>query len=341
MRWDEETEVLVVGFGGAGAVAAVTAHDSGSRVLVVEKMEKGGGNTNVSLGGFLCLKDLDGGLRYLESLCYRVARAVELEMIRVYAEECLQNRGWFESQGARTHVYGGAAFPQLPGSESIEKRMITGNNTAEENAFWNFLRSQVERRSIQVWNSSPAKELLIDSGGALIGAVIQKEGKELFVRARRAVILTCGGFEFDEWMKMNYLKGYPYYSFGSPGNTGDGIRMAQRVGADLWHMSGVSTPLGFKAPEFEASFMVRPASSRYIYVDHRGKRFASEFAEIHAYNFIVDFFDLHSLSYPRIPCFMIFDKEACKASPMATAALGYNRGRYHWSKDNQEEIRRG
>ena len=70
MRWDEETEVLIIGFGGAGAVAAVTAHDSGSRVLVVEKMERGGGNTNISLGGFLSLKDLDSGLRYLESLCW-------------------------------------------------------------------------------------------------------------------------------------------------------------------------------------------------------------------------------------------------------------------------------
>ncbi len=42
MKWDEETEVLIIGFGGAGAVAAMTAHDSGAKVLVVEKMEKGG-----------------------------------------------------------------------------------------------------------------------------------------------------------------------------------------------------------------------------------------------------------------------------------------------------------
>lgn len=39
MRWDEEIEVLVIGYGGAGAVAAITAHDAGSRVLVVEKSE--------------------------------------------------------------------------------------------------------------------------------------------------------------------------------------------------------------------------------------------------------------------------------------------------------------
>jgi len=341
MKWDEETEVLIIGFGGAGAVAAMTAHDSGAKVLVVEKMARGGGNTNIAIGGFLCLKDLDGGIQYLESLCHRVSQIVEPEMIRIYAEECLKNREWFKSRGARSHVYGGAAFPQLPGAESIEKGMITGSNTVEENSFWSFLRAQVESRQIPVWYSSPSKDLLTGTKGAVIGAVIQKEGKERTVKAKRGAILTCGGFEYDDWLKMNYLKGYPYYSFGSPGNTGDGLRMAQRVGADLWHMAGVSCPLGFKAQEFEAAFLVRPASTSYIYVDQRGKRFASEFVELHAYNFIVDLFDPHALSYLRIPCYMIFDEDTRKAGPIAHPDIGYNRGRYTWSRDNMEEIHRG
>jgi len=341
MKWDEETEVLVIGFGGAGAVAAITAHDAGAKALIVEKMAKGGGSTNISMGGFLCLRDLEGGMQYLESLCNRVSQVVGPEMIRIYAEECLKNREWFESRGARTHAYGGAAFPQLPGAGAIEKRMVTGSNTAEENAFWNFLRSQVERRQIPVWNDAPAEDLLTDAAGTIIGAIIKKEGKDFKVRAGRAVILACGGFEFDEWLKMNYLKGYPYYSFGSPGNTGDGLRMAQRVGADLWHMAGVSCPLGFKAPEFEAAFLVRPAFTSYIYVDQRGKRFASEFVELHAYNFIVDLFDPHALSYLRIPSYMIFDEDTRKAGPIAHPDIGYNRGRYTWSRDNMEEIHRG
>ena len=342
MKWDDETEVLVIGFGGAGAVAAITAHEAGARVLVVEKMEKGGGSTKVALGGFLCLQDLGKGLRYLESLCNRVTQTVEPEILRIYAEECMKNRDWFESQGVRTHVYGGAGFPELPDSETIEKRMIVGKGGPEETPFWNFLRSQVEKRQIPIWNRAPARDLVTDTSGAVIGAVIQREGKEFRVKAKRAVILTCGGFEFDERMKKNYLKGYPYFSLGSPGNTGDGIRMAQRVGADLWHMPAVSTPLGFKAPEFEAAFAVLFTSSfRWIYIDQVGKRFASEFVDHHAYNFLVDTFDIELLKYPRIPCLMILDEEACKAGPIANAAVGYNRGRYHWSKDNQEEVRRG
>jgi len=341
MAWDDETEVLVIGFGGAGAVAALTAQDSGAKVLVVEKMERGGGNTNVSLGGFLCPKDVGGALQYLESLCSRGFRTVDSEMIRVYAEECYRNKEWVEGLGAKTHVYGGAGFPQLPGAESIEKRMVTGKNTVEENSFWSFLRSRVESREIPVWNSSPAKELIPDGNGAvIIGAVIQKEGNLRKVKARRAVILTCGGFEYDDGLKADYLKGYPYYSLAPPGNTGDGVRMAQRVGADLWHMPGVSCPLGFKAPEFEAAFYIRPPSNRFIFVDQQGKRFCSE-VEIHAYNHLVDWFDTHTLTFPRIPCFLIFDEQARTAGPMGLTSMGYNRGRYSWSKDNAVEITRG
>jgi succinate dehydrogenase/fumarate reductase flavoprotein subunit len=341
MRWTDETDVLIVGFGGAGAAAAVTAHDLGARVLIVEKMEKGGGNTNLSLGGFLSPSDPVEARQYMENLCFRITPAVEPEMVRLYTEECVKNREWIERQGARTHVYGGAAFQQFPGAETIEKRMITGTNTMEENSFWNFLRTQVGKRGIEVWTHCSARELLTGPAGAVTGAMVEKEGKERSLKAKRAVILACGGFEYDEWMKMNYLKGYPYHAFGSPGNAGDGIRLAQRVGADLWHMSGVSTSLGFKAPEFEAAFLVRPPSNRFIFVDQRGKRFASEFTEVHAYNHVVDAFDPNSLTYPRIPCFLIFDESACRTGSMVRAAFGYNRGRYPWSKDNGEEIRRG
>ena len=48
-----ETDVVVVGYGGAGAIAAMTAHDKGSRVIILEKMDKGGGATFLSNGGIV------------------------------------------------------------------------------------------------------------------------------------------------------------------------------------------------------------------------------------------------------------------------------------------------
>jgi hypothetical protein len=54
---------------------------------------------------------------------------------------------------------------------------------------------------------------------------------------RRGVILTTGGYEYDEELKLNYIKGYAIYFHGNPGNTGDSVRIAQGVGAALWHMT--------------------------------------------------------------------------------------------------------
>lgn len=338
---NKNTEVLIIGFGGAGAVAAITAHDAGAKVLIVEKMNKGGGNTNVSLGGFLNFKNFEQGLLYLESLCSKVFRTVDTEMIKKFARACADNKKWMENLGASTHVYGKAAFPSLPGADSVEKRMITGANTTFENSFWNFLRTQVEKRKIPVIYDAAADRLTSDTKGSITGAIIKKDGKELVVKASKAVILTCGGFEYNEWMKKNYLKGYPYYALGTPANTGDGIRMALGVGADLWHTSYISAPLGFKAPEFEAAFIVRHSSNNFIYVDKNGKRFASELTDIHAYNYLVDFFDTQQLDFPRIPCFMIFDETARLEGPVAISSIGYNKNRYKWSKDNSEELKQG
>jgi len=80
---------------------------------------------------------------------------------------------------------------------------------------------------------------------------------------------------------------------------------------------------------------------QYIYTDKSGKRFASEVTDVHAYNYLVDLFDTQSLEFPRIPCCMIFDETLCKAGPIAISAVGFNRGRYQWSKDNKKEIDNG
>ncbi len=341
MEKNIDTEVLVIGFGGAGAVAAITAHDAGASVVIIEKMDHGGGNTNLSLGGFLCLKDFDRGLLYLESLCNRVFSTLEPEMIYAYARGCLNNQKWVEDFGHSTHAYGGAAFPELPGADSVEKRMVTGKNSTQENSFWGFIRTEVEKRRITVLNNAPAKSLITDEDGAVKGAVVNINGGKISVKASRAAILACGGFEYNDWMKKNYLKGYPYYSLGSPGNTGDGLAMAQRAGADIWHVSNVSTPLGFKTAEYEAAFLIKPLSMQYIYTDKSGKRFASEVTDVHAYNYLVDLFDTQSLEFPRIPCCMIFDETLRKAGPIAISAVGFNRGRYQWSKDNKKEIDNG
>src|SRR3546814_6950534 len=80
---------------------------------------------------------------------------------------------------------------------------------------------------ISDWSSDVcSSDLLCDAGDEAIT-----------FRARKGVVLSCGGFEQNEEMILNHLKAYPIYFYGATSNTGDGIRMAQAVGADLWHMN--------------------------------------------------------------------------------------------------------
>ena len=98
-KWDIAADVVVVGFGAAGAATAITAHDAGARVLILEKAPKGqeGGNTRVAAQGYLNATPVDKAITYLNALCGPYA--VPQDMVRVWAEEISKNNEWVKSIG--------------------------------------------------------------------------------------------------------------------------------------------------------------------------------------------------------------------------------------------------
>ena len=98
-KWDEEPDVVVVGFGAAGAATAVTAHELGARVVMLEKAPEGqeGGNTRVAGQGYLNTSAVENAIDYLTALCgpYTVPET----MVKVWAEEMCRNNAWLESLG--------------------------------------------------------------------------------------------------------------------------------------------------------------------------------------------------------------------------------------------------
>src|SRR5450830_2015514 len=98
-KWDREADVVVVGFGGAGAATAITAHDLGASVLMIEKAPEGeeGGNTRVAAQGYLNVSDVGKAITYLEAM--NGAFTVPREMVRVWAEELSRNNDWLASIG--------------------------------------------------------------------------------------------------------------------------------------------------------------------------------------------------------------------------------------------------
>ncbi|MBM4298733.1 MAG: FAD-binding protein, partial [Deltaproteobacteria bacterium] len=94
-RWDEQTDVVVLGCGGAGAVAAITAHDAGARVVIVEKGD-GGGNTRLATMAFVCPTNSDAARRHIKALSFGM---VSDEIIDAYVEWTSKNVDYIRELG--------------------------------------------------------------------------------------------------------------------------------------------------------------------------------------------------------------------------------------------------
>ena len=337
-QWDDEADVIVVGYGGAGASAAIAAHDAGAKVLIVEK-DRGGGNTKLATRTFISPGNTPAARQHIQALS---AGAVDERTV----ETALQ---WMERNNDFIRELGGeieecpphATFPSLPGAETmIRYRVKANDNERGGESLWNLLSRNVDTRKIRIHRQTAARKLL-RAGDEITGVECEQNGRRMRIRARRAVVLTTGGFEYNEEMKREYLAGYPIFAYGHRGNTGDGIKLAQEAGADLWHMKGVAAPMGFKFPEYESAFIMRMPADGYILVDQNGRRFCNETGLEHYSMWMeVTRFDMQALRYSRIPAYVIFDERTCSSGPISSVGHGANRN-YEWSADNRIEIDRG
>lgn len=345
-----EADVVVVGYGAAGAAAAITAHDNGARVIILEKMPDGGGNSRVC-GGLMFYPTGMGAVQHVEALCGSIT---DREIIETYIKNAIENKDWVENMGCETFppAYVDIGYPPIPAgkgawwpdvvaSEFVNGLEVKGQDKRRAERLWKVLSSNVERRGITVMTNTAARELITNDDNEVLGVIAETKGEKITFKAKKAVILTCGGFEYNEAMKEAFLTCRPLYAFGSPGNTGDGIKMVQKIGAALWHMTIVEGYLGFKAPEYEAAFSVRMLGEEFIYVDKYGRRFTNETGlEMHDSWRVVSSFNSRSLSYPCIPSYAIFSEILRRKGPLHQGTSGYNRG-YEWSLDNSKEIAKG
>src|SRR5205807_2458491 len=81
-----------------------------------------------------------------------------------------------------------------------------------------------------------AQELVVEED-RVVGLLAEEGGKQLYVRAKRGVILASGGFEWNKQLNAQFLGGQLTHPNSPPGNEGDGLKMAMAVGADLGNMS--------------------------------------------------------------------------------------------------------
>jgi len=365
-HWDETAEIVIIGYGLAGAVAAITAHDLGASVLMLEKQSAESHCTcsSLSMGIFLSPSDVDRATEYMMALNQVGAQQgvswTDLDTIHAWVKYTAQNKDWLIRLGGKVKFFSrGGEFPELPGAESMELWKYQGNGLR----MMQFMYDQVASREISVWYQTQAQRLLTGEGGRVIGvrAVDNRGGqpRTVNIRALKAVILCSGGFEGNEEMKLQYLRVYPMYFAGGTANTGDGIRMAQEVGADLWHMNCVSARLCARFPDFPVAFFIDfsgggwsqrsmveakgKAAAGFIFVDKYGRRYMSEDLKPHAAAYDLGVFDSHRLEYPRVPSYHIFDQRRMERGPLGQVTSGPSGPQrlYKWSRDNLLELRKG
>lgn len=362
VHWDREVDVVVVGYGCAGAVSAITAHDAGAQVLLIEKMPHPGGISILSGGGVGFAHNAEGAFQYLKRTCMGttpddVLRALAEGMVGVV--DTLKK--WSKVSGAeptQTEVRGHGTYP-FPGTTAIDSIKLKDFPAYSEFPWAKGLRGgarlfkvvydNVNERKIEVMLATPAKQLITGADGDIIGLAAEHAGKQLNIKARKGVILACGGFENDEAMKLQYFQAQPVYPVYL-GNTGDGVRMAQKVGAALWHMWHFHGGYGFKYAEIPFAIRHVWAGPRvdhrkmiWIAVDKFGKRFMDEYppAPQDTATRSLEYYDADIQDFPRIPCYLIFDEDGRKIGPVAIPIVNDERYDAEWSDDNLAEVEKG
>jgi succinate dehydrogenase/fumarate reductase flavoprotein subunit len=380
VRWDMDADVVIIGYGGGGAVAAIAAHDTGAQVLALEKqgltegVKKGEKilitNTFTAGGGFISPSDVQGAIKYQEAY-NKVADNVywtNPDVMEVWAKYAVENLKWFESLGGSAEISWHGGAHKVPGFESIDSYHARGNGPGFMRVFYN----QCEARKIPVMYNTPAIDLLENAKGEVIGVRAKKEldgGKIINVQARRAVILASGGFACNEPMKLQYLKVYPMSFESVPALTGEGIRMAMEIGADLWHMNCWAACFNMQFPGFPFGFLVgfggqnwvtsrrcalpdfgltREASAKkdavvgYMVVDRYGRRYVDEDYGIATTHEMLGY-ESKKRFYPRVPSYWIMDQTRIDHSPISKVNSGAAGpcGLYRWSPDNSVEIEKG
>ena len=300
-KWDYTADVVVVGFGGAGASTAITASDAGSKVIILEKAPQGqeGGNTRVSGNLWFNPSPASEAIVYLNAMTD--GYTIPQDIVSVWADEMGQNADWIKSLGGNPTLaspqssFCSPEYPDLPGAD-CSATYFNGPGGWGGSRLWNLLESNVTQRNIQVLYGTPATDLIQNTDTkeilgvkALTGVSATpgtglgySGGTEVNVEASKAVVLTCGGFENNQQMIRDYLSRTQMAPDGTPYNTGDGISMGQAVGASLWHMDSQSgMGLGFRHPDSGVNLFVTPGGNAWIYVDGTGSRFVNESATSH------------------------------------------------------------
>lgn len=242
IKWDSVYDVIVVGFGGAGAGAARFAADNGAKVLLVDSAPEGseGGNTRYAGGAFAWGKNFNDLKEYYKQTYYPFK--YDVKDLDVFVENVMQmkeySKKYFDIDAQPTGRRPKGEYPEYSHADAMQSQsMIKGMYNG---GFWKLLRKKVYERldKITIWFDSPVEHIIQSPDDhTVLGVMIKRHNQVRFVGARNGVVLSCGGFENNQDMVQTFLGQGSLAPIGTLYNQGKGIDLAIEAGARLWHMS--------------------------------------------------------------------------------------------------------
>ena len=273
-HWDDAADVIVVGFGAAGSTAAFSAAEAGARVLVTERTGGPGGAAALAegivyLGGGTPVQTAcgfedsrDDMFRYMMAACGPDPNEAKITR---YCDESLRHFDWLVARGvpfdptfcAETSmapdgteglVYSGGedAYPFNEIARPAPRGHLAKTKRSTGWLLMQILAAAAVDAGAVVSTDTRVDRLVVDDG-RVVGVQAQRFGETVTLRATRGVVLTAGGFIFNDDMLRQHCPPLVRGSFkvGTEGDDGRGIRMAQALGASVRNMYAgeVSLPL--------------------------------------------------------------------------------------------------
>lgn len=274
-KWDYETDILIIGGGGAGTSASILAQQNGCKVIIATKLRHGDANTIMAEGGIQAASKGHKDSPYYHYLDImgggHFKNVPELvEMLSLKAPSAIQ---WLESLGCNFSKFDDGTLKTIHGGGTSRKRMhFAADITGAE--IMRTIRDEARNRQgdIKVLEFSPAVELVLNEHGQCAGAVLYNmETEEYFVVKAKAVVMAtggCGRLHIQGFMTTNHY-----------GATADGIVMGYRAGVPICFLHTVQYhPTGIVFPEQAEGILItekfRGSGANLVNID--GQQFVNE-----------------------------------------------------------------
>ena len=237
------TDVLVVGGGGSGLAAALSARENGADVVLVEKARGVGGTTALSIGSITAsctphqkragiTDSPDAHYEDMPLFTPERSRRDNTALRRVLVDNVTDTLAWLEGFGLTFHG---------PAEEPPHRVARMHNVMPNSSAFIWVLERQARRRGIVIHEGVRALDLILENGRVCGFVAETAEGRREY-RARRGVVLTTGDYSGGDELKTRLAPRVAGVGAINPGNTGDGQAMVERIGGRILNGDFVSGP---------------------------------------------------------------------------------------------------